>query len=255
LAKGPPVNEDTPWVMRVHSSNGNHTKVSSATAVPPLEGERLIRWAFIAQHTLTDAGGVARNIVIRRTEFGADRINRPAAQATRITAPFEGTGDIALVTLVTPIEVPAGVEVPALNWDHVPAPGNATLHLGFGPDTNNELHMARGRDGVLRPNRNHPEWGPVVFTFMIEGATEGGDSGGPVRLRPNGDIVGIHTAGPAPDDPRHGEVAYWTPLQPEIALRQELEQRIRLHNLAVLIDPDAAGGSCMNVTFPDTANH
>jgi hypothetical protein len=254
LVQGPLVDEETPWVMRVQCvdrARGNRTTASCATAVPPIEGEQLIRWVFIAQHALEDADGRAENVLINPTRFDADEVNRPNMDVTiGVTDPFIGAGDIVLVTLATPIPIPDGVEMPALNWDHVPQRDDHTFHLGFGPAGNTELRMVRGQTLGLVTNPERPERAPLLQGRVVHGiGTENGDSGGAIQLDPTGDVVGIHARDAV--NPTDRQLTWWTPLNGEMALRQELERRMATHNLRVIVDPDAApGGSCMNVSFP-----
>jgi hypothetical protein len=214
LVKGPPVSGAAPWGLRVHrldtqSKEPRITFGASGTAVPPLPGERLIRWAFIARHQWLNAREDPENIWVQPTRFVEGR-NVPGGHLVGINDPFPGQGDIVLVTLARPIEIPDGVEVPPLGWDHIPGRGDSPEIYGFGDMADNVLRVLGAGGGALVENLHQRQWAPVVLAPVVAGeASEGGNSSGPVHV--NGRIVGTFKG-------RHkykgviGTGIYWTPL-------------------------------------------
>jgi hypothetical protein len=187
---------------------------ATATGVP-VEGERVFRWVFIAQHTWDNADRKLENIFIVPTRFAGGK-NGPGDDLIGIADPIEGVGDIVAVRLLRPIEIPDGVEMPPLEWRYVPHQDDITVHYGYGPWRNNVLRFMWGRVTRMEQDENYK--GSTVLSRMDNGMLERGDSGGPVHV--NGRIVGVNTAFRPyePDKP-----VLWAPLHQEVKLRRQLE--------------------------------
>jgi hypothetical protein len=265
LIKGPPVPEEVSWTLRVRikrrkaggSSTSSSaeppaytTRASTGTAVT-MGSDRTIRWVLIARHAWNRAEGNLENILIFPTQF-VNGQNRPAAEPIGVNDHIEGLTDMVAVRLVTPIEIPDGVDVPPLDWDHIPMDNEETVQLGFGGEADNVLRRIVGRVTGTQPDGDNIPETVLIIQEIEEGDTsQHGDSGGPIIIDDR--IVGIHRGRvtlPADADSDDPVETLWTPLHQEQPLRRELEARIN----TITITPGPDGGMLANITCPSTSS-
>jgi hypothetical protein len=221
--QGPPVRRPMPGIVRIRIM-GEQRGGSRGTGVlvPPGTGDRFVRWVLITRHTWIAADRDVENIMVFPTHFVTDtRVNRLTGNVIDVDDFLEGEGDVAAVRLADPIELPAGMELPPLDWDHQWVPDEPTEHFGFGAGADDVVRGLRGRVVGPQPDLDFAP-AVVIRTTLVTGTPDDGDSGGAIRV--NGRIVGLHAEG-AMDENDNGTVN-WAPLRQEQALRQQLEARI-----------------------------